>query len=498
MSPFWRNFWLAFALSLLLTAALMWLDGQNLLSSEFHFVGAKGMIAAQGPDPRLSAIGFAFPALLIYVTMLVGSPITTQVLLVIGLIWFMTWLVEQLPVSRLWRGVILLALLLNPAFWVMVLTSPTWTAMSLFLGLSVLLYWHLVQPRDTQYPLSVNLVLLGLTLAPLMLLRYECWWLVPVFGLLGWFVLKDPHPPLKLTVVLVTIFMPIIAILGFLYVNWLIEGNPFYFLEAAGNGLRWPGMGVWLESAQGLDALADSGTWLGQTLPVYYLLAGLVLWQSRDRWLARSLLLVLPILLMTIMRWQGNFLSQISSAGAFLILVPITLLQVRECRMYHLIPVGFLLGISLYSTLHCLQTQRLMPEEQLVWRYLTGKTGVLSSPVLRWRQQQIAQQEIADILFQRLRPGQRILLDDTVNFSFIYLLQDSRRFVLPHQYEFNLALSRPEDVVDYILVRRETTLEPLSDQIFVDEPSLQKRFGSFVGVASNDFYQLFQRVSGER
>jgi len=162
---FWRDFGIGAVVSITLASILIFLDTQNLLGLEFQFIGAKAIIAAQGPDPRLSAIGFAFPPFLIYLTMLMGSPISTQALIGTGLVGFLLWLVRQLPCGWLWRGIILILLIINPAFWVMLMTSPTWTAVGLFFGLSLLLYWHLINPRDRKYPLSVNLVLLGLTLA---------------------------------------------------------------------------------------------------------------------------------------------------------------------------------------------------------------------------------------------------------------------------------------------------------------------------------------------
>ncbi|MCS7226009.1 MAG: hypothetical protein NZ821_03345 [Gloeomargarita sp. SKYB31] len=402
----------------------------------------------------------------------------------------MTWLVGQLPCRPLWRGVILVLLLTNPAFLIMLLTSPSWTAASLFLGLALLLGWHLVQPRDLQYPLSANLILLGLVLTPLMLLRYEFWWLLPIFMLLSWYILKEPDFQLRLTVVLVTNFMPVIAILGFMYVNWLIARDGFYFLTAPGNGLRWPGMERWLEFTPGIDAIVQSVIWLGQTLPVYYLVAILVLWQSRSGWVARFLLLILPLLIVTVMLWQGNYFPQMGIIGAFSILVPILLLQLGECRTQHLLPIILVWVVSIYLVVNGLQTQRLIPEEELVWRQMTGQpiTDVLSA---RWRRRQIAQQEIAQELFQRLRPEQKVLLDDSVNFSIVYLLPSPNAFVLPHQYEFGLALTQPEEVVDYILVQRQTGVEPLTDRIARGMFSQERRL--FTPVASNEFYSLFQR-----
>ncbi|MEN9228434.1 MAG: hypothetical protein Q6L50_05345 [Gloeomargarita sp. GMQP_bins_120] len=485
-----RHLALALGYSLLLTFGLIFLDTHNLLSEEFHFLGAKGLIAAQGPDPRLSAIGYAFPPLLIYLTMLLGSPITTQVLLVAGLVFWLGWLVAQLPCRPLWRRVILGMLLFNPAFVVMVLTSPTWTAISLFLGLSVLLYWQLIQPRDPHYPLSVNLVLLGLTLTPLMLLRYEFWWLLPVLMVVSWFALKESYIPLKLTVVLVISFMPIIAVLGFLYVNWLIAGDAFYFLQAPGNGLRWPEMGLWLTSAPGWQALAESLLWLAKTLPAYYVLAALTLWTGRHRWLPSALLLALPALLLAVMLWQGHFLPQLASSGALVSLLPVMLLQGRQWQPVQLLPIVAVLGLTLYSSGHLLASADLVPTEQVVWQQIAGPRESAGSGVRRWQQKQRAQQTIVQVLFERLRPDQRILLDDAVNFSFIYLLHNPHLFVLPHQYEFNLALTQPEEVVSYVLLRRGTDLEPSADQLQLDNLPLG---GAFINIASNDFYQLWQR-----
>ncbi len=511
---FWRDFGIGAVVSITLASILIFLDTQNLLGLEFQFIGAKAIIAAQGPDPRLSAIGFAFPPFLIYLTMLLGSPISTQALIGTGLVGFLLWLVRQLPCGWLWRGIILILLIINPAFWVMLMTSPTWTAVGLFFGLSLLLYWHLINPRDRKYPLSVNLVLLGLTLAPLFLLRYEFWFLLPVFMILSWFSVQSDHLQLKSTLVIVTGFMSAVSIAGFLYVNWLISDNPFYFTYASGNGLRWSSLEFLLEPAPGLQALGASFVWMGRTLPVYYVLCLWVFYKIRNFLVARIILMLSPILLLIIMFWQNNFLPQVAVFGAFLTLIPVTLLQFDRLNSKFILLIVFSLTLSVYLTGSSLNRNWFIPNESLVWRQVTGQSIPKTGAVFRWRQRELDQQEIANTLFQRLRPGQKVLLDDAVNFSFIYLLQDSHIFILPHQYEFSLALSQPEEQVDYILVRRETGIQPIFDQALNADIGQNastpvrtnrhphtltrrlddnKSFNNFEVIVNNTFYQLFQR-----
>ncbi len=515
-SAFWRNFWIGTFVSVTLAGILIFLDTQNLLSLEFQFIGAKAIIGAQGPDPRLSAIGFAFPPFLVYLTMLVSSPISTQVLLGTGLVVFMIWLVSQLPCQWWWRAVILTLLLVNPAFLIMLLTSPTWTAISLFMGLSILLYWHLINPRDQKYPLSVNLVLLGLTLAPLVLLRYELWFLLPVFMVLSWFCIQSSHIQLKFTMILVTGFMSIVSIAGFLYVNWLISSDPFYFLYVSGNGLRWPSMEFLLQPAPGLQALGASFVWMGQILPVYYLLCVLVFYQIRNFIVARILLMSVPALMLIFLFWQDNFLPQVAIFGAFSILIPVTLLQFSQPKFLWLMVISLIFNGILIG--NGLNLNRFTPGESLVWQQITSQSFPKIGTVFRWRQRQLDQQEISHVLFQKLRPGQKVLLDDAVNFNFIYLLQSSDIFILPHQYEFSVALSQPEEVVDYILVRKELGIQPMPDKVLnsnsipeafpnanisnrrrnrsilnqqLNDSSL---FNGFEVIVNNTFYQLFQRL----
>lgn len=514
-APFWRNFLIGVVISLSLAGVLVFLDTQNLLSLEFQFIGAKAIIAAQGPDPRLSAIGFVFPPFLIYLTMLLGSPISTQILLGTSLIGLMIWLISQCQFSWVGRGIILISLLTNPAFLVMLMTSPTWTTISLFLGLSTLLYWQLVNPRDPKYPLSVNLVLLGLTLAPLVLLRYEFWFLLPVFMVLSWFSVETTNKQLRWTMVLVTSFMSVVGIAGFLYVNWLISDDPLYFLYASGNGLRWPSMEFLLESASGFNALWFSLIWLAQMLPSYYVLCVLVFYQIRNFVVARIIIMSLPIFILMLLFWQNNFLSQSSIFGAFSILIPVTLVQLPRPKFLWLIVASLILSNILTGS--WLNLNRFTPEETLVWRQITQQSLPKTGVVYRWRQRQLDQQEISDVLFRRLRPGQKVLLDDATNFSFIYLLHTSDVFVLPHQYEFSLALSQPEEIVNYILVRREISIQPLPDKV-QNPDSVQDTFpnsntsnrrrnrrgispqfddggllNNFEVIANNTFYQLFQR-----
>ena len=57
-------------------------------------------------------------------------------------------------------------IVLNPAFSLMLVRSPTWVTVTIFLSLQMALLWTLSQNKGTTLPSTLGLVLLGLALAP--------------------------------------------------------------------------------------------------------------------------------------------------------------------------------------------------------------------------------------------------------------------------------------------------------------------------------------------
>jgi len=161
----------------------------------------------------------------------------------------------------------------------MLLRSPGWVMTTIFLILQMALLWTLAKAKASpSLPSTLLLVLLGLGLAPLMLLRYESW-LMPVIAL-TLVLFEQESWGFKSTAILVNLFMSLVFI-ATLYINWLY-GDAYYFLNSSYSSLHYQRQRL-SYNRRFLGQLAWSFTWIVQVVPVYLLIVGWILWQDK-RW----------------------------------------------------------------------------------------------------------------------------------------------------------------------------------------------------------------------
>ena len=100
------------------------------------------------------------------------------------------------------------------------------------------------------------------------------------------------------------------------------------------------------------------------------------------------------------------------------------------------------------------------------------------------------------MLFDKLLPGQKVLMDDAVNFPIIYLINDASRFILPYQNEFFLTLQQPDLLTDFILVPGSETRGQEQDRILSYWPQLvETTLPGFQEVFGSSHYKLLQRLN---
>ncbi len=501
---FLRSTAIPFVLLGLVLLGLLW--GWGWVSLELQFLGYKGSVAAMGPDPRLTTVGVSFPPLLVLGTAILGSPLLLQLLLgTVVVVWW--WqLLAQLPVGVGWRWLWGMLMVVQPSLGLMLLRSPSWAATAGLLSFNMLLLLPLSYQNPQQaflggsLPLNLRLVLLGLGLSPLMLLRWESWWLLPWMILLVVVALWREAWGFRATAVLVVSFMSVALILGWLYINWLAKGDPWTFTYEPGSGLRLPQWQAWLRSAGGWDSLLETGRWLLAVVPAYVLL-GLVtfLAYGRGRWVW-LLCWALPLVMVLASFWQGLFVPELSRFGIFWVLMPLLLgsyLRLRS-RVSSLQKLGItvVLLLSLFSGGYVLDQGFLVPEEQELWQRLRPQAELDTQPpgqqelLVSWRAQRQAHRQVGQYLFQHLLPKERVLVDDALHFEAIFWARDPRLFITPHQYEFALALQQPQDWTDYLLLSGLGDPLGQSDRLLQFWPELT--FGSLPG-----FLEVYGLVEGE-
>ncbi len=478
-----------------LSLILAWLDTMGFSSYETQFLGSKALQAINGAEPRYRAIVSIFPPLLVYGSSILGSAITLQVIVGAILIGLLCWQIGNSAVPRLWQGVWMSLILLNPAFSLMLLRSPAWVTVTIFLTLLMTLLWTLGEDKATSLPSTLVLVLLGLGLAPLMLLRYEAWFILPSIGITLAMLFPQESWGFKFTAILVTLFMSVVAIATWMYMNWLFTGDAYYFLNSYYSGMRLAETKIFLQQEDFWSSWLRGFTWIIQAVPVYLLFASWVLWREGG-WLLSTSLLFLPVILVVAAFWQGTFIPELSRFGIFLGVLPLMLQQFPPKKMWQQFILTAALVFSLFCSISLLQQNQLMPEETILWRQITQQEIPSSLSVQRWFQQKQAQREIAQVLFDKLLPGQKVLMDDAVNFPIIYLINDASCFILPYQNEFFLTLQQPDLLTDFILVPGSETRGHEQDRILSYWPQLvETTLPGFQEVFGSSHYKLLQRLN---
>ncbi len=479
-----------------LSLILAWLDMGGFLNHDSEFLGAKVLEALNGGEPRYKAIICVFPPLLIYVTLVLGSPVTLQVLFGAILIGLLIWKIGNLSVPKTWQRVWTVLILFHPAFGLMLLRSPGWVMTTILLTLQMALLWALTKAKASpSLPLTLLLVLLGLGLAPLMLLRYESWLMLPVIVLTLVQLFEQESWGFKSTAILVTLFMSLVFIATWLYINWLFTGDAYYFLNSSYSSLRLTETKAFLQQEGFWISWLLSFTWIVQVVPVYLLIVGWILWQDK-RWGLTILILLMPVIFLVAAFWQGTFMPEVSRFGIFLGILPLIIQQFPPSKLWQRLVFTGALVVSLVCSGALLQQNQFVPEETLLWRQLSGQALPSSLSVQQWVQQKQAQRQIAQVLYEKLSPGQRILMDDAVNFPIIYLLNNSSYFLLPYQNEFFLALQQPDLFTDFILVPGPQTAGNEQDRILSYWPQLaETTLPGFQEVFGTSHYRLLQRLN---
>ncbi len=482
-----------------LSCILAWLDFRGFLPQDLEFLGAKALVARYGPEPRMQSIGFVYPPLLVYSALVLGSPITLQVLVGALVVGCLARKMMQLPLSHGWRWTWIVLILLHPAFALMVLLSPSWTVTTVLLMWLCALVWDLVHIESaapsTSFPGLFALVLVGLAVALLMLLRYESWLLLPLVGVIVGLLFHRESWPFRGAAMLMSLFMSVVSIAAWLYVNWLFTGDAGYFLNSPYSGWRLPGTEMSVQQAGFFASWGEGIGWMSYVVPVYLASAAWLIGREQRKGLV-TLILLIPLVLPVAALWQGNFTPQLARFGLLLGLLPLLWQQDPPRALWQLVMITAMLILSLVGGVVQLQQGQCIPEETFLWRDLTRQASPEGSLAQQWAGQQHAKRRVARVLFEHMQPGQRVLMDDVMNFAVVYLVNDPRYFIMPYQYEFAPALQQPDLFTDFILIAGPESPVRQQDRVLQFWPQLdQAALPHFTELVRTPYYRVLQRVT---
>lgn len=482
---------------------LVWLDLSGFHAQDHEFLGAKALVARYGPDPRMQSVGFVFSPILVYGTLLLGSPITLQAVLSALAVGLCARQLLKVPVPRYWHWCWFGLIFLQPASILMFTLSPAWTlSTALLIGVVSRLGALLTRathpgtaPATAAPPAIMAFLLFGLGLAPLMLVRYEAWLLLPLVAALLGILYRHESWPCRWTVMTVTLFMSLVLIGAWLYINWLFAADPWCFLTCPASGWRLPSNELLLQHAGFVDGWFQGMAWALSLVPAYVVVAAWVLWYTPSR-LLWALMLLIPLLLPVAALWQGNFIPQLSQLGILLGLLPVLWRHFPPSHAWQRWVVTGALLLGLATSVQMLYRGQAIPEEMFVWSTLTRQPAAESPSFQQWLARQQSTRQVAAIIQTHRQSGQQILMDDVTSYPLMYLLDDSRPFLMPHQYEFSPALQHPDLFVDFLLVAGTASPVKVHDRLLRFWPQLEDgTLPPFMPLLTTPHYRLLQRVT---
>ncbi len=444
----WRHYGVAVLMVLLLGTAYTLLGTQlfqqGFSSKMILYLGEKALLAHEGKPPRLENLGFVNPPLPHFFSLLlknpflatgfVGSVVATAMLIVV----FRQYRAQviSLPLFFLLFCYITISPL---ALFLFSQQMPT----TLLLALLLLIYYHLFM--YCRHDVSYNLFIFGLLSALIFLTEFQAILLIPLFT----FSLVSRvigHKPLRGLSILMTGLFPVVFIsLAWCYLNWIFLGDPFHFVSYWRSALEpllsFPENMLQTRSITGafFSALRICRQNVLLLLPYLLLFPWLLITGGKMRCHVTCAIMIAPFLLLYI-QLVTNF---VALNQFFLLIFVATAVSVRILKHDHfkgpLFSALFNLALLVSFVASCLPPQAQQhAEEQLFSRNLLGKEA--GDNLDSYRQ-----------LMAQLDPNGSILLDDTVNYPLVYLVNDPKRFILPYEYEFDTALSAPHLFVRYLV-----------------------------------------------
>lgn len=434
-------------LSTVFTLLNYYLYHHGFASKILLYLGEKALLSYDGNPPRMENMGFSNPPLPLFFTLLFKSPfVATAIvgsLLATSLLMVLYGAYLQKKISLILFLLLFCYVSLSPlSLFLLSQQMPT----TILIGLLLLMYHHLYQycNRDISY----DLFMFGLLSALVFLTEFQAILLIPLFTFSLLSKVIGDKPLMGVSILITGLFPVFFISLSWCYLNWLFMGDPFHFISYWRSALEpllsFPEKLIRTQTAHGallaFFHLCYKNFFL--LLPQYVLIAWLLLsWQVvKVKDCVTKSILVAPFLLLYIQLFtnfielnQFFFLIFVASAVSIRIHLHKQFQGTYFSRLFTC-SVAISLCMSFWLPYHHLSS-----EEQLFTGFLLGNEK--KENLNHYRD-----------LIAELEPSGKVLLDDTVNYPLVFMVNDPARFVLPYEYDFDMVLSLPQQYVRYLVV----------------------------------------------
>lgn len=411
------------------------------------YLGEKSLLAHNGNPPRLENMGFTNPPFPHFFTLLVKSPFIASALvggvIATSVLTVLFRLYRQEKISLVLLVLLFVYVTLSPlSLFLLCQQMPT----AILIGLLLLIYHHLYQ--YSRKDISYNLFMFGI-LSPLVFLTEFQAILLPFLFAFCLVSKVVEHRPLRAFSVLFTGLFPVIFIVfSWCYLNLLFLGDPFYFISYWSSALEpllsFQDKIVHAQTAFGalkasLNHCFENSLLL---LPYYLFIIWVIVsprflksigWVTMTIFLAPFLLLYIQLFTNYVELNQFFFLVFVASAVSIRI-------HMHEHLHRTLFSPLFTASLAVSFCMSCwLPFNHPFSEENTFANYLVGNEA--NANLTKYID-----------LIDHVDSNEKILLDDTVNYPLVLLVNNPKKFVLPYEYEFEMVLSTPAQFVRYLVV----------------------------------------------
>jgi hypothetical protein len=466
----------------------VYLFSKGFSSSTMLYLGEKALLVFKGNPLTIENLGFIYPPIPYFFVLLFRNPFwATAIVGGICATFFVFYITHHL-IHKKKSNLFLLTCI------TFVLASP----MSLFLFSeqlpSILIIAFILFSFQCLYiyfqtSYSIYLFIFGLLAGLLFFVHFEVAfilsiWLFPNITLM----LKNKNRNVG-SLIIVTYFPLIFFVLSWCYLNWLFMENPLYFFHYWKAALFYDGMDlknsiIWPYNMNDLMFIIRNILYtIPLLLPYGIILFTLIKSNTKKHAVSLSILLfplflfVIDFVLMGFIRQTGQHMFMLFIATSLYVFIKVDQLSDYPISA-QLFKVAFFASLC-YSFLFPLYIGS--SEEILFTRAYYGYDKFQNL-------------EDEKKLLENISDSGKILLDDNLNYSLVYLTKDPQRFILPYEHEFETAAAKPIFFVKYIIFSDDTNKDQVRKRFIGDQYDLIEDYELVGQFGKYALYHLSQKI----
>ncbi|MGH7755364.1 MAG: hypothetical protein ACREM8_03645 [Vulcanimicrobiaceae bacterium] len=416
------------------------LFAHGFAAANLMFFGEKAELALHGMPPRLINLGFVYPPLSFLLLLPFGNPFVAQAAIAGVVIATLIQFLDRRPIDGRLRWLAKAYLIGSPL--VLFETVEDYSALLFNVLFAFSVYWF-ARYLDRRFSLDLFFAALLLALTFFVDFRSMLAAVIVVPAMTLPFIRRSPSHALAIAL---AVALP----LGFfatawMYVNWIFLGDALAFVHGRGSFFRSFSHDPALLLAAGNVGQTVRATFaeLAATLPVtlpYFV--GLICLRDRrapgGARLPQLALYLAPVAVLGLSIYFGAYRSSFTLMTLFVFTFIVLLDRMYPSRW---LTIAFALALGTSFIVPAISAQT---EEREFAR------GIYSAKVAP----NLDEFRGLAAMLAGASPRARILTDDTDLFPLIYLIDAPERFILPYQYEFSSALSKPVAFARYVVVSR--------------------------------------------